>query len=220
MNTMKSIIKHFYFNKSERLALFIFFFFLLLIKLGIHVFKKQPVIVQYDYPEVHTNWVSIDSVKHDTIRASIGETKTYPKSKHLKTKTPLLVNINQADSFTFRKLPGIGEKYSSRIVRYRNWLGGFYSKEQLMEVYGIDSTLFYAIKPYMQIEVDSLRRMNINDCSIKDLSSHPYISYKLAKLMVKYREHHGEYLRLEELKKNPLIDDQLFRKIVVYLELE
>ena len=72
----------------------------------------------------------------------------------------------------------------------------------------------------MQIEVDSLRRMNINDCSIKDLSSHPYISYKLAKLMVKYREHHGEYLRLEELKKIPLIDDQLFRKIVVYLELE
>ena len=188
--------------------------------MGFHLFKKQPDLVQYDYPEVHTNWVSIDSVKQEKIRASIGETKSYPKSKRIKTKTPLLVNINQADSFTFRKIPGIGEKYSSRIIRYRNWLGGFYSKEQLMEVYGIDSTLFYAIKPYMQIEVDSLRRMNINDCSIKDLSSHPYISYKLAKLMVKYREHHGEYLRLEELKKIPLIDEQLFRKIVVYLELE
>ena len=91
---MKSIIKHFYFNKSERLALFIFLFFLLLIILGFHLFKKQPDLVQYDYPEVHTNWVSIDSVKQEKIRASIGETKSYQKSKRLKTKTPLHVNIN------------------------------------------------------------------------------------------------------------------------------
>ena len=89
-----------------------------------------------------------------------------------------------------------------------------------MEVYGIDSTLFIAISPYLQMEGDSLRRVNINDCSMKDLSSHPYISYKLAKLMVKYREHHGAYSSLEELKKIPLIDEQLFRKIAVYLELE
>ena len=39
-------------------------------------------------------------------------------------------------------------------------------------------------------------------------------------LMVKYREHHGVYLSLEELKSIPLIDEQLFRKIAVYLELE
>ena len=217
---MKSIIKHFYFNKSERLALFIFFFFLLLIKLGFHLFKNEPVLVQFDYPEVQTDWISIDSVKQETITVSKGETISYPKSKRIKTINPLLININQADSFAFRKLPGIGEKYSSRIIRYRNWLGGFHSKGQLLEVYGIDSTLFYTINPYIQIEVDSLRRVNVNDCSVKDLSSHPYISYKLAKLMVKYREHHGVYSSLEELKKIPLIDEQLFRKIAVYLELE
>lgn len=217
---MKSIIKHFYFNKSERLALFIFFFFLLLSKLGFHLFKNEPVLVQFDYPEVQTNWISIDSVKQETIRVSKGEMKSYPKSKRLKTIIPLLININQADSFAFRKLPGIGEKYSSRIVRYRNWLGGFHSKEQLLEVYGIDSSLLQTISPFIKLEGDSLKRININECSFKDLSSHPYISYKLAKLIVKYREHHGVYSSLEELKKIPLIDEQLFRKIAVYLELE
>jgi DNA uptake protein ComE-like DNA-binding protein len=55
---------------------------------------------------------------------------------------------------------------------------------------------------------------------MKRLYSHPYIAYKLAKLIVKYREHHGLYNNLEDLKKMPLIDDQLFRKIVVYLVIE
>ena len=39
-----------------------------------------------------------------------------------------VININKADSFDFRDLPGIGVVYSSRIVRYRNLLGGFYKK--------------------------------------------------------------------------------------------
>jgi len=214
---MKSIIKHFYFNKSERLALFIFLLLLLLIKWSFHFFKKEPALVDFDFPEIQTDWIAIDSVKQQTAYPRTKKVNTYSKSKFTE---PLLVNINQADSFEFRKLSGIGEKYSSRIVRYRNWLGGFHSKEQLLEVYGIDSTLFITISPYLQMEGNSLRRVNINYCSVKDLSSHPYISHKLAKLIVKYREHHGTYSSLEELKKIPLIDEQLFRKIAVYLELE
>ncbi len=210
-------MKHFYFNKSERLALFIFLLLLLLIKWSYLFFKKEPALVQYDYPEIQSDWIDVETAQQPLVVGSIRKVKSTLKPEITK---PLLININQADSFEFRKLAGIGEKYSSRIVRYRNWLGGFHSIEQLLEVYGIDSTLFIAISPYLQMEGDSLRRVNINDCSMKDLSSHPYITYKLAKLMVKYREHHGAYSSLEELKKIPLIDEQLFRKIAVYLELE
>ena len=131
-----------------------------------------------------------------------------------------VININLADSFAFKKSPGIGHKYSTRIVRYRDWLGGYYVKEQLLEVYGIDSTLFHRISPYILLEEDTLRKVNINDCSVKDLSAHPYVCYKLAKLIVKYRVHHGRYSSLEELKAIPLVDEQLFRKIVFYFELE
>ena len=214
---MKSIMKHFYFNKSERLALFIFLLLLLLIKWSYLFFKKEPALVQYDYPEIQSDWIDVETAQQPLVVGSIREVKSSLKPEITK---PLLININQADSFEFRKLAGIGEKYSSRIVRYRNWLGGFHSKEQLLEVYGVDSTLLHTISPFIELGCDSLRIVNINKCSVKDLSSHPYISYKLAKLMVKYREHHGAYSSLEELKKIPLIDEQLFRKIAVYLELE
>jgi len=214
---MKSIIKHFYFNKSERLALFIFVLLLLFFNFVFQVFKKDAEFVQYDFPETQTDWVATDAVKRVAVVKPKRIIKAYPK---LEISKPLLININHADSFAFRNLPGIGEKYSSRIVRYRNWLGGFYATDQLLEVYGIDSTLFTAIEPYLKLEEDSFTKLNLNTCSLKELSSHPYISYKVAKLMVKYREHHGVYLSLEELKSIPLIDEQLFRKIAVYLELE
>ena len=210
-------MKHFYFNKSERLALFIFLLLLLLIKWSFQFFKKEVALVQFDYPELQMDWIAIDSTKQHMVTAPKRDVNTYANPETTKT---LLININQADSFALRKLPGIGEKYSSRIVRYRNWLGGFHSKEQLLEVYGIDSSLLHTISPFIKLEGDSLKRVNINECSLSNLSSHPYISYKIAKLIVKYREHHGAYSSLEELKSFPLIDEQLFRKITVYLELE
>ena len=71
----------------------------------------------------------------------------------------------------------MGDKYASRIVRYRNLLGGFYAKEQLLEVYGIDSALFHQISPYILLEDDTLRKININTCGIKDLAVHPYVFY-------------------------------------------
>ena len=127
---------------------------------------------------------------------SLRKSKIY--SAILKKNVPQvpLLNINLSDSFAFKKLPGIGDKYSSRIVRYRNLLGGFYAKEQLLEVYGIDSALFYQISPYILLEDDTLRKININSCGVKDLAAYPYVSYKLANLIVKYRRHHGNYSSL------------------------
>jgi len=214
---MRSIIKYFYFNKRERLALLVFLFLLLLINLSFHFFKKEAEYLYYDHPEFQADWVAIDSVEQNP-KIYVSR-KTIQPSKTMVAQVPL-VNINLADSFAFKKLPGIGVKYSSRIVRYRNLLGGFYAKEQLLEVYGIDSVLFNRISPYLLLEDHTLRKININACGEKDLSAHPYVSYQLAKLIVKYREHHGMYSSLDELKTIPLIDEQLFRKIVYYLKLE
>lgn len=44
------------------------------------------------------------------------------------------IEINGADTTELMKIPGIGSYYSRQIVRYRNQLGGFVSKEQLLEI--------------------------------------------------------------------------------------
>lgn len=217
---MKSIFKFLYFNKNERIALFVFLCLLVSVNLAYHFLSSSFTPMNYEFVESSTNWIDTISEKQPT-----KSYKTYPTKKRSKPilnkiVTPVLININQADSVEFSKLNGIGKVFSSRIVRYRNWLGGFYTETQLLEVYGIDSVLFKQISPYLSISINDVKKININTCSQKDLSSHPYISYKIAKSILKYREHHGFYKSINDLKRIPLIDEELFRKIAFYLELE
>ena len=217
---MRSIFKYLYFNKNERFALFVFLFILLLLTVGYQLLKPSVLLVNYEFPDRTVNWIDTSTSKPEMSFHKKQSTKTYSKSVPAITVTQVLVNINQADSLEFRKLKGIGEVFSSRIVRYRNWLGGFYGKEQLLEVYGIDSILYERIAPYLEVSINDLRKINMNTCSQKELASHPYISYKIAKSILKYRQHHGAYKSINDLKRIHLIDEELFRKIAFYLELE
>ena len=95
-----------------------------------YFFKEEVEQVYYEHPEFQADWISIDSVeKQPKVYAS---QKFIQLSKKNVPQVPLL-NINLSDSFAFKKLPGIVDKYASRIVRYRNLLGGFYAKEQLLK---------------------------------------------------------------------------------------
>jgi DNA uptake protein ComE-like DNA-binding protein len=213
---IKLFIKHLLFKRKERAALLIFLYLLVCVKLVFSFLHKRSTLVQYEFPETSQNNQSMrlpGKISAEEVESSIGSFRT-------KTSNDFAFDINLVDSLRLKKLPGVGVVYASRIVRYRKLLGGFYAKEQLLEVYGIDSVLYNKILPYLFIEKKSLRKLNVNESSIKDFNAHPYISYSVARLIVRYRKHHGDYESLEELKRLPLVDEQLFRKIVLYLKLE
>lgn len=74
--------------------------------------------------------------------ATTTETPAAPKEEYKKASAsfsykPFFIDVNKADSAGFEKLYGIGPKLASRIVKYREWLGGFTHVEQVKEVYGI-----------------------------------------------------------------------------------
>lgn len=186
------------------------------VKLVFSFLHKRSIPVHYEFPETSQNNQSTRS----SGKISVDKGESSIRNFRTKTSDDIAFDINLADSLVFKKLPGVGVVYASRIVRYRKLLGGFYAKEQLLEVYGIDSVLYNTIVPYIFIEKKSLRKLNVNESSIKDFNAHPYISYSVARLIVRYRKHHGAYESLEELKRLPLVDEQLFRKIVLYLKLE
>ncbi len=217
---MKSIYKFLYFNKNERIALFVFLVVLIFTSVFYQFLKPQVFKSNYEFSDLSTNW--IDTSSSSQIAYSIN--KLYPNPQQPaqppKQYIPLNINVNLADSIELMQLKGIGKVFSSRIVRYRNWLGGFYCEEQLVEVYGIDSVLFKSISPYISVLPNTIRKININSCELNDLSSHPYISFKVAKSIVKYRDHHGAYISISDLKRIPLIDEKLFRKIANYLDVE
>jgi len=137
-------------------------------------------------------------------------------SKPLK-KSKFIVNINLADSLHWRKLRGVGAKRSIHILNYKNALGGFVHISQVNEVFSISDSLFKSFERFLNIKDSSLVKININTCSVKQLKNHPYINWNLANSIVNFREQHGLFKLLEDLKKIHILDKKLYYKIVPYL---
>ncbi|MCC7332864.1 MAG: helix-hairpin-helix domain-containing protein [Flavobacteriales bacterium] len=142
----------------------------------------------------------------------------YPKKNYTKfEKEKLSIDINLCDTTELQKLKGIGSGYAKRIIKYRESLGGFINVNQLKEVYGFNDNLFNQISPYIKISNNNPNRININEIDVEQLKKHPYIGWKLAKLIVAYRKTHGNFKDVSEIRKIHLITDEIYSKIAPYL---
>jgi len=134
-------------------------------------------------------------------------------------KTKTKIDINTADSAQFESLYGIGTVLASRIVKFRDRLGGFLRAEQLLDVNGITPETFDKIKNQIEVSEPEISLLPINTVTVDDLRRNPYFNYKTANAVVNYRNAHGLYKSIEEIKNCDLIDDVLFEKIKPYLSL-
>ncbi len=62
------------------------------------------------------------------------------------------INLNGATKEDLMRIDGIGEALATRIMEYRESLGGFKTVEQIKDVNGIGDKLFEGIKDYLAIE--------------------------------------------------------------------
>ncbi|MDQ2178226.1 ComEA family DNA-binding protein [Marinifilum sp. D714] len=131
-----------------------------------------------------------------------------------------LIDLNSADTTILKTLPGIGKILSKRIVKYKDMLGGYISKSQLLEVYGISEETFQSIENRVCVSPAVLQKISINDCNAKLLGKHPYISRRISSDIVKYRERVGKFSSLDDLKTKHLLTDSVFQKIEPYLSIE
>jgi len=131
-----------------------------------------------------------------------------------------IIELNSADSMDLLEIRGVGPAFAHRILRYRNKLGGFYAKEQLLEVYGMDSARFAQVSEYCRIGNGEIQKININTATVADFKKHPYFDYYLAKSIVDYRILHGAFTKVEQLRYIPLVYEDLYKKLVPYLKTE
>ncbi len=152
------------------------------------------------------------------------EPKPVVVTRKLKTKPVkkefVKFDLNAADTTTFQTINGIGPYWSRRLVRYREALGGFVAPDQVYELYGLDSSLARVVVDHTYLKKSTVMPISINQDSTKVLARHPYISYKTANAIVKYRKSHGDYRSVTDLKKLVLISDSLYQKINPYLSVE
>lgn len=127
------------------------------------------------------------------------------------------IDINMADSLQWVALPGIGPKLALRIIHFRDKLGGFYAPEQVGETYGLPDSTFQRIRGMLKMEGTVFRKININKATLEELKAHPYIRWELARPIIAYREQHGPFGKLDDLKQVMAVTEDWYRKIAPYL---
>lgn len=181
---------------------------------GGHFYKPEDVQKIWGLPagfyERVKNYIQIADLK-----------KEYPsnffKTPYEKSERKIAtVDVNAADTTALIALPGIGAKLAQRILNFRDKLGGFYSVDQIGETYGLPDSTFQKLKPYFQAH-GVLKKFDINTATKDELKMHPYIKWNLANAIVEYRNQHGLFKKLDELKNIALIDDATFDKIAPYI---
>ncbi len=139
-------------------------------------------------------------------------------SKDKEQKAPLIVDVNQADTTLFQKLPGIGSTFSKRIVNYRTKLGGFYSIEQVAEVYGLSAETYAQIKPMLQLESKNLKQLDINFAEFRDLIGHPYLEKEEVNRILNRRKKQGSFKSKAQLLSDSILSPLRYERIAPYLK--
>ncbi|RYY07994.1 MAG: hypothetical protein EOP43_01555 [Sphingobacteriaceae bacterium] len=140
----------------------------------------------------------------------------YKNGTTFKPKSVMIVEVNQADSAQLTTIKGIGPAFASRILKYRNRLGGFYRKTQLMEVYGLDSAKYAEVANQMTIDVAGIIKININEVDFEDLKRNPYLNYKQINAIIQYRKQHGKFNNIKDLKNVVILNEEIINKLEPY----
>lgn len=144
---------------------------------------------------------------------------SYQRNESSPDKSNVSVNLNGGSHEEFERIRGIGSYFSKKIIDYRERLGGYIHKEQLLEIWKIDLVKYQEIEEFIYFGSEPVEKISINKASVEMLSKHPYINYKMANSIVKMRAQSGDYKEVKEIRRSKLIDEVTFVKIKPYLSL-
>ena len=130
-----------------------------------------------------------------------------------------IVELNAADTTQLKQLRGIGSGFAKMIVNYRTKLGGFYCKEQLLEVYHFPEETFRKIEHQLVVDTTLITPIFLNTADINQLKRHPYIRYFQAKSLYDNRISRKDkrYDSLKDIVLDKDVTSEFLRRIAPYL---
>lgn len=128
--------------------------------------------------------------------------KSFSDKTFAKKEKIVVIDINQATQEDLIKISGIGEAISLRILTQKEKLGAFVSMEQMKEVWGLSPEVILNLNKYFAVtKLPNLNKIDINNASLKELSTFFYFKKDLARQIVKYRSMNGDFKNIEDLIK-------------------
>jgi len=141
------------------------------------------------------------------------------KSKSFERIPAQPIDINTATKEDLKKVYGIGDGLSERILVQKEKLGGFVSMDQMNDVWGLSPEVLANLNKAFKVTAPpNVRKVRVNEATVKELMQFPYFRYALAKSIVTYRSMHGEIKGAEDLLKISGFPIDKIDIIALYLE--
>ena len=161
-----------------------------------------------------------DSTTRKYVRDTTGNNPIVPdsivKNRYTSKRRPVSpLDLNALDSTGLVSLPGIGPVFASRILRYREQLGGFASTKQLLEINGLPDSL---MEWFIITDTIQLRMIEVNKGTVNELRSHPYMNFYQARAIVELRRERGKIKGPEQLSLLEEFTAQDLERLKPYLD--
>ncbi|CAA0153624.1 Probable transmembrane hypothetical protein [Tenacibaculum maritimum] len=155
-------------------------------------------------------------------RALIRSKSTALRGKRIKNyleNSVVLKGLNDVVAMDLETVRGVERKIAERIIKYRKRLKGFTYASQLYEVWGLKKEIADKILEVFKIvTVPSIKKVNVNTATFKEVLKNPYVNYELCKRIFAYREEVAELEKISELKNIEGFPIEKYDRIILYLE--
>ncbi len=191
-----------------------------LVRLGIHQ-RTARILMNYRDAggrfDADSDLLKIYGMKPDVF----GLLQPYIRIEKIQTDIFVIDSVfelNSADSMKLVSVYSIGPVFARRIIRYREMLGGFYNRNQLMEVYGFSAQQYQELAGRSYIDTTVIRKMELNSMDADEFCRHPYLDLYQSTALITYREQMGDYRCRMQVIENGLLPDSVYEKIRPYLQ--
>ena len=145
--------------------------------------------------------------------------KAYEKPEFKKKEVKVPIDINLATAEDLKKVYGIGDGLSERILKEKEKFGGFVSMDQMSDIWGLSPEVIEKLQQEFTItKQPEITKIKINDATFKELMQFPYFKYKVAKSIVTFRTMNAKIAGVEDLLKISDFPIDRINIIALYLE--
>jgi len=228
----------FIFSRFERNGIILLCFLILISiiskKYITNFFTKEHSLSKHDKTKIAQLQQQIDQAKINyTYKNNKPEKREYSKAEYSNNNSnhkpnsskknyyDFTIEVNAATAEDYEKLYGIGKVYAERIVKFRDKLGGFYSINQIKDVFGIEDSTFQKFKKNLIIKPIKPEKININTATFEELTVNPYFFSTVAKQIIGYRTKVKPFATVEDVKNLYFVKDhpEHFDKMLPYIAL-
>ncbi len=173
-------------------------------------------------PEDLQKIYGIKETQYERVKDYIQIPKTDDKKENSTPKTEesserKMVDINTLSAEEFVALGGFWKYNGVKIAKFRNDIGGFHSKEQLLDVYGVKVEYYERVSDNIIVGKVELKQIRINFADEKELAAHPYLEIHNAKDIIEFRDKHGNFTNINILREKKILSQTTFDKLKPYL---